>query len=86
MSMQVWDKDTTLYQAILKPQTPLMLRNPGFLSSPARRRLFQGRGQRWKERQRREQEPFEGRRKYNPAVILSELGGGLPMENCKRGT
>lgn len=42
--MQVWDKDTTLYQAILKPQTPLMLRNPGFLSFPARRRLFQGRG------------------------------------------
>lgn len=30
--MQVWDKDATLYQTILKPQAPLMLRNPGFLS------------------------------------------------------
>lgn len=38
------DKDTTHYQAILKPQTPLMLRNPGFLSFPARRRLFKVRG------------------------------------------
>lgn len=30
--MQVWHKDATLYQTILKPQAPLMLRNPGFLS------------------------------------------------------
>lgn len=29
--VQVWDKDATLYQTILKPQAPLMLRNPGFL-------------------------------------------------------
>lgn len=48
------DKDTTLYQAILKPQTPLMLRNPGFLSFPARRRLFKVRGRWRKERQRPE--------------------------------
>lgn len=63
-----------------------MLRNPGFLSFPARRRLFQGRGQRRKERQRREQEPFEGRRKCNPAVIPSTLGGALPMKDRKKGT
>lgn len=28
--------------------------------------------------------PFEGRRKYNPAVILSAAGSGLPIKNCKK--
>lgn len=62
----VSDTDTILHQTILKPQEPLMLRNPGFLSFPALRRLLrrrQWRKERWGKtlKPSRRQEPLEGR-------------------------